>query len=73
MIGIDIDTKIIVQEQDRVFDQTLIVIFFAGLASILLGYLFGNLLTNSIEKFNSGYGKICHRRFLGPRADIRKR
>ena len=50
VIGIDIDAKIIVQEQERVFDQTLIVIFFAGLVSILLGYLFGNLLTNSIEK-----------------------
>jgi nitrate/nitrite-specific signal transduction histidine kinase len=70
VIGIDIDAGTIVQERERVFTQTLIIVFFAGLASILLGYFFGNILTNSIEKLASDTTKFAEGDF-SVRTDVR--
>jgi putative methionine-R-sulfoxide reductase with GAF domain len=70
VIGIDIDAGTIVQERGRVFTQTFIIVFFAGLASILLGYFFGNILTNSIEKLASDTTKFAEGDF-SVRTDVR--
>lgn len=70
VIGIDIDAGAIVRERKQVFNQTLVIIFFAALASILLGYFFGNLLTNSIEKLATDTAKFAEGDF-SVRTDVR--
>lgn len=70
VIGIDINAGTIIQERERVFTQTLIIVFFAALASILLGYFFGNILTNSIEKLASDTTRFAEGDF-SVRTDVR--
>lgn len=59
VIGIDIDAETITQKQNQLLNQILIIVFFAGLFSVFMGYLFGNLLTTSIERLTSDTDKYA--------------
>ena len=47
-MGVDINAETIVQEQAKLVNQALLVVFLTGLASVFFGYVIGNLLATSI-------------------------
>ncbi len=59
VIVVDMDAGAIIQKQNQLLNRTLIIVFFAGLVSILLGYFFGTLFTNSIERLILDTGKYA--------------
>ena len=59
VIGVDIDAATIEQTRHLILDQTLIVVFLASLLSISLGYFFGNLLAQPIERLTTNTGKYA--------------
>ena len=59
VIAVDIDAATIFQTQHQVLDQTLIIVFLASLLTIGLGFFFGNLLANPIERLTIDTSKYA--------------
>ena len=59
VIGVDISADTIVNQQRQLLNRTLLIVFFTGLASVLLGYFFGNLLARPIERLTSDTDKFA--------------